>query len=125
MNDPTAKLVAAFEKAAKSHTYRLETASLEFTEALLQRMKELGLKRAELARRLGTSAAYVSKLLNGPGNLTLESLIKIAEAVGCELRTHLVPKDCDGVWINVSKGDVTQDKGFALAADSNELALAA
>lgn len=94
MSDPFKKLAKAFEKASDSHTCRVEAVSLEFTESLLERMKEQGVNRAELARRLGTSQAYVSKILNRPSNLTVESLVKISDAVDCNLRAHLLPREC-------------------------------
>ena len=40
---------------------------------------------AELARRLGTTRAYVNKILQGATNFTIESLIKIGGALDCEL----------------------------------------
>lgn len=125
MSDPFAKLTKAFDKARKSHTYRVEAVSLEFTESLLERMREHGIKRAELARRLGTSAAYVSKVLNSTGNLTVDSLVKIADAVDCDLRAHLLPRECDGLWISVMKEKTTTRSTGTLAADSHDLAAAA
>lgn len=125
MNDPFATLTKAFKKARETHTYRVEAASLEFTEALLNRMKDRDVNRAELARRLETSAAYVSKVLNNTGNMTIDSLVKIADAVGCDLRTHLVPRECDGMWISVQKKRPSKPDPETLAADSNEFALAA
>ncbi|MCH7226702.1 helix-turn-helix domain-containing protein [Haloferula sp. A504] len=129
MSDPFKKLARAFEKARDSHTYRVEAVSLEFTESLLDRMKEQGVNRTELARRLGTSLAYVSKVLNQPGNLTVDSLVKISDAVGCDLRAHLLPRECEGMWINVQKKRTTKPDAKSdpetLAADSNEFALAA
>lgn len=129
MSDPFKKLAKAFEKARDSHTYRVEAVSLEFTEALLARMEEQGVNRAELARRIDTSQAYVSKLLNQPGNLTLDSLVKISDAVGCDLRAHLLPRECEGMWISVQRKRTTRPDPKpdpeTLAADSNEFALAA
>lgn len=101
MSDPFNFLGKVFEEARKSLVYQVETVSLEFTEELIQRMEELGIKRADLARKLGVSAPYVSKLLDGAGNFTLETLIKVADAVGCDLKTHLAKRDCESMWVDV------------------------
>lgn len=61
----------------------------DFTEALARRMEEEGVSRAELARRLGTSQAYVTKVLRGNVNFTLATLVKLARAVGGEVKLDL------------------------------------
>ncbi len=68
-----------------------EGAILEFTEALWARMEQEGISRAELARRLGTSKAYVTKVLGGNANFTLHSLAKLALAVGGKVRVSIEP----------------------------------
>ena len=49
------------------------------------------MSRAVLARRLGTSQAYVTKVLRGNVNLTLATLVGLAQAVGREVRLDLAP----------------------------------
>jgi transcriptional regulator with XRE-family HTH domain len=100
MSDPFKFLGKAFEEARESLAYRVETVSLDFTEELAQRMKVLGIKRADLARKLEVSQPYVSKLLDGAGNFTLATLVKVAAAVGCDLKTHLATRDHDSMWVN-------------------------
>lgn len=50
-----------------------------------------GITKAELARRLGVSRAYVTQLLGGKPNMTLTTLAKIAIALDCEVQTTLRP----------------------------------
>lgn len=45
--------------------------------AVLNRMDELGMSQRELADCMGCSAQYVSKLLKGQENLTLETIAKL------------------------------------------------
>jgi transcriptional regulator with XRE-family HTH domain len=106
MSDPFKFLGKAFEEARKSLAYRVEAVSLDYTEELVQRMEELGMKRVELARKLNVSAPYVSKLLDGAGNFTLETLVKAADAVHCDLSTHLTPRHCESMWIDVLKEEI-------------------
>jgi transcriptional regulator with XRE-family HTH domain len=47
---------------------------VEATENLCVLMERSGITRAELARRLGKSPAYISKMLSGTQNLTLATL---------------------------------------------------
>jgi transcriptional regulator with XRE-family HTH domain len=46
---------------------------------------EVGVTQAELARRMGTTAAYISALETGRANSTIGHLWAIAEALGVEL----------------------------------------
>ncbi len=80
-----------FEEARQSVEYWAEGSILEFTEALWARMEEEKVSRAELARRLGTSKAYVTKVLGGNANFTLYSLAKLALAVGGKVRVSIEP----------------------------------
>jgi predicted transcriptional regulator len=49
---------------------------IDVLEHICERMEELGVTRAELARRLGTSPAYVTQVLRGT-NITLRTLARI------------------------------------------------
>jgi transcriptional regulator with XRE-family HTH domain len=44
-------------------------------------MEQQHVTRAELARRINSSRAYVTKVLQGNTNFTLESLVRIARAL--------------------------------------------
>ncbi|HEV7668614.1 MAG TPA: helix-turn-helix transcriptional regulator [Thermoanaerobaculia bacterium] len=79
------------EEAEQSVDYWAEGAIVEFTEGLWARMEEEKVSRAELARRLGTSKAYVTKVLGGNANFTLHSLAKLALAVGARVRVSVEP----------------------------------
>ncbi len=80
-----------FEEAEQSVDYWAEGSIVEFTEALWARMEEEKVSRAELARRLGTSKAYVTKVLGGNANFTLYSLAKLALALGGKVRVSIEP----------------------------------
>ena len=68
----------------------------DFTENLFVRMEEKSVSRAELARRLGTSAAYVTKILRGNANFTLSTMLKLARALDCDLQVLLLPRVAEG-----------------------------
>lgn len=49
---------------------------------VLRKLRELGLTQKELAERLGCSQQYVSKIVKGKENLSLETITKLEEALG-------------------------------------------
>lgn len=83
---------------------QIDQAKLELSEQVFQLMQDQGVTEAELARRLGSSRAYVNKILQGDTNFTIESLIKIGLALDCELTIGLekasAPSVEDGVQIS-------------------------
>ncbi|MEQ8966186.1 MAG: helix-turn-helix transcriptional regulator [Azospirillaceae bacterium] len=78
-----------FAEAEASPAYHVEGVVLAFTDGVQRRMAAQGVSRAELARRLGTSQAYVTKLFNGSANFTVETMVKIAMALGTDLEIGL------------------------------------
>jgi transcriptional regulator with XRE-family HTH domain len=78
-----------FAKARKTADYWAELATLDFTAALDQRMRELNVTRGELAERIGTSPAYVTKVLNGRTNFTVRTMASLAHALGQRVNVQL------------------------------------
>jgi len=64
---------------------RAEWIKQDFAVAIDQAAIKLNLSRKQLAEKLGTSPAWVTKVLRGDVNLTIESMVKLCEAVDCEL----------------------------------------
>lgn len=56
-------------------------------------MKESGMSRADLARRMDVSRARVTTLLNEEGNFQLETIAKLAVALDRDVAVRLVKKD--------------------------------
>ena len=62
--------------------------------SVMNRLDEMGLTQKELAERMACSPQYVSKLLRGSENLTLDTISKLEECLGIDLiRTALSPSD--------------------------------
>jgi transcriptional regulator with XRE-family HTH domain len=59
------------------------------TSDILECMEEKGMYKADLAKKLGTSKANVTQMLDGERNLTIDSLYEISNALGAELDIHL------------------------------------
>lgn len=55
--------------------------SQEIAMQMLDRMEELSINQNQLAERMGCSRQYISKVLKGRENLSLETLYKIEKAL--------------------------------------------
>jgi len=72
---------------------QIDEAKLELSEQIFNAMESEGVTEAELARRLGTSRAYINKVLQGATNFTIETLVKIGLALDCEFRFEFIPNN--------------------------------
>jgi transcriptional regulator with XRE-family HTH domain len=91
---------ALFAEAEQHSDFWEEDAIIRFAEDVYLAMERVGLSRAELARRLGTSKAYVTKVLRGNANFTLKSMARLALALDSELRMHLAPRESPTYWFD-------------------------
>lgn len=72
--------------------YRLENSrwlrrSQKIAMEMLDRMDILGINQRELAHRMGCTPQYVSKILKGKENLSLETISKIEDALEMEFNS--------------------------------------
>ncbi len=95
-------------QAERDPAYWTELAILEVAEEIHSAMERAGVSRAELARRLGTSPAYVTKILRGSANFTLESLARLAYALGGEFRFHIAPRGSTTRWLDAATKTKTE-----------------
>ena len=68
---------------------------------MLTRMRQVGISRSKLAAKIGVNPAYVSKILRGDTNFSLETMVKIANALESEFRCHLQPVGAKAQWLDV------------------------
>ena len=57
-----------------------------------KRRLELGLTQTELAARMGITQGNITRIENNPPNLSIETICKLAEALGMEAEDLLVEK---------------------------------
>src|SRR6185295_5768392 len=86
------------ERAHASPFYWHEVAVHEFIMDLHRLMEEQHVSRAELARRIGTSRAYITKLLGGDANFTLMTMVKLAMALGGAVHVHISDQRAYTTW---------------------------
>ena len=88
------------ERARQSVDFWVDGPITEFAEDIWRLMEEQKVSRAELARRLGTSRAYVTKLLGGNANFTLQTMTKVAMALGATIHVHVADQKAITRWID-------------------------
>lgn len=94
-----------FQEAESHSDYWIDGPISEFTEDLSRLMKEQGVNRAELARRMGTSRAYITKMLGGNANFTLLTMVKLAMALDGAVHIHIADKRAITRWRDTFPGE--------------------
>lgn len=54
---------------------------------ILTRLDELGWKQVDLAKKMGVTPKQVNKWIKGKENFTLETLVKLSDILGIEIKT--------------------------------------
>jgi plasmid maintenance system antidote protein VapI len=103
-------------KAESSVDYWVDVPITQFIEDVWRLMEEQKVSRAELARRLGTSRAYATKLLGGNANFTLQTMAKVAMALGAQVHVHVAGRDVLTRWIDEMPAQQDQDQAASPVA---------
>lgn len=90
-----------YAKLESSPEYQAEKLAVAFLAELNAFMQTHNMSNAELARRASVSPAYITKVFRGPSNLSIETLTKLADAVGCKVHLHLANHTADVHWFDV------------------------
>jgi transcriptional regulator with XRE-family HTH domain len=77
-------------RVRKSVDYWAQVAMRDFVRDLIRRMDRENMSQTKLAEVIGASPAYVSKIMRGDANFTLETMTKLALATGGRLRVQIV-----------------------------------
>lgn len=72
--------------------FQIERVLVDIGEQIVAQMENQGVSRAELARRLGVSRPFVTRLLTGNPNLTVKTLVRVALAAGLVVEVNLEPR---------------------------------
>jgi transcriptional regulator with XRE-family HTH domain len=88
-------------KHERDPKYWVEYLKLVFSEDVGRLMDEQGMNQTDLAGRLGTSRAYITRLFRGTFNPTVETLVKVALALDARVALHLHPRQTAAHWLEV------------------------
>lgn len=92
---------ALYAQVEATPAYQAEKLAVDFLAELNAFMQANRVSNAELARRVGVSPAYITKLFRGSSNLSIETLTKFAAAIGCKVHLHLAQQSADVRWFDV------------------------
>lgn len=109
-------LDSLFESVKTKDTYWTSKAILEFTSDLYELMKQRDKTKADMARVLKTSQAYMTKVFKGEANFTIDSMVRLTRALGGKVHIHVVADNVDVRWLDVIKGE----KKPAVSWNTNE-----
>lgn len=81
-----------FAELERDPEYVASGLALEIAEAITRLMEERGMTRAELAQAMGVAPTFVSRMLNAPPNMTLQTIARCSVALQAELKLTLTQK---------------------------------
>lgn len=85
------KTFAALEaRLATTPEYTAESVAVAFMVEINARMLAQGISNVELAQRMGTTRSYITRLFRGSANLSVQTMTRLAHAVGCAVRVQLL-----------------------------------
>ena len=105
------RLAELANMARKTFAYRKAKLISDFTESFSAMMVRRGVKRAELARRIGAEPPYVTRILRGSTNFTFETMVKIADALGCSIDVRLIPNERTALYQSSSIWELGRGEG--------------
>lgn len=118
VKDPRVQKIA--QEARNTVEYKEEMLFLEITERIVALMEAAKMSKADLARRLGCTPAYITKLLSGSTNFTVNTLLRIGDALDADLRVSL--EGSAGVDID-TPFDITELLNLIKCKSKNECAV--
>jgi transcriptional regulator with XRE-family HTH domain len=81
-----------FDQAEKDSNYDAEGIKIEIAEQIYEIMEKKHINQTKLAEMLDVTRAYVSKILKGNANLTIETLAKISNGLDAHWEIKLNKK---------------------------------
>jgi transcriptional regulator with XRE-family HTH domain len=94
-----------FVKSVRTGTaYWKSYTVLQFTLALGRIMRAEKLSGKKLAKKLNVSPAFVSKVLSGGENLTVETMVRFAEALDSSVHIHVAKRGVVVQWVEMPSG---------------------
>jgi transcriptional regulator with XRE-family HTH domain len=106
MMDTTA-LTTWFDSLTVDHA---ESIKLEFAVAMDRAIHEARLSRKDVAAAMKTSPAWVTKVLRGDVNLTIESMAKLCQAIGHDLEIKVAKRVPVQVYTTVTHVDFSANQ---------------
>lgn len=95
----TSQALEWFRKLDDDPEYLAEEVKSAFAVGIERQMRRNAMSKADIARRLAKSPAYVTKVLRGDANLTINTLVAFAHAVDASLHLHVAERQTKVRWL--------------------------
>lgn len=82
--EPSSFFATMFEKAETRDEFHVAGVKIEVAEQISRMMEKRNMTQSDLARKLGKNRAYISKILKGTTNFTIETLVLIGKKLDAE-----------------------------------------
>lgn len=82
--------------------YELERVKVALAQKIAETRDEHNLTQSELAKRMNVSQQFISQIESGEGNLTLETLSKLAQSLNTSIRISFSKKSCRNGCLKVA-----------------------
>ena len=79
-----------FAELEERDEYHVAGMKIEIAEQIYLLMEKKKVSKAELARKLGKNRAYITRILKGNTNFTIETIVKIGRRLDAEWEFNLV-----------------------------------
>jgi ribosome-binding protein aMBF1 (putative translation factor) len=104
-------------RVKRTDTFDQEALRSQISDQISCLLTVQGMSKAELAKKLKTSRSYVTKILQGNANFTLDSLVQIARVLGCKYVPFFVPVN---EWRQIESSSLSTTQVAASAAKAYE-----
>ena len=95
--------------------YAIEGLVADAAELVARLMEEQRVNRAELARRLGKSRAWVTQLLSGRANMTIRTFAEVVFALGAAVELNALRRTEKRASSTTRQGQTLQVRRWAIA----------
>jgi len=114
-----------WETIAKQDHYHVESVKTDVGFALRALLENSELSKATFAKKIGKSAAYISKIFRGDVNFTIESMVRLARALDGEVKISIVkvPDQAQAVPASYSRQYVSQMNGSIVFGSTDGVAI--
>ena len=89
-------------QARQSLVYKVAEVQTDFAYKLEHLLKRRKQSRTQLADAIQTSKAYITKILGGDANFTIETMVKVLDALDADLLVNAKPREINlaRTWSN-------------------------
>lgn len=84
---------ALIDDLKSDRSYQQAKAKVDFASSLWRVMQQHNVSNSELAARIGKSRAWITKVLSGDCNFTIETMVDLADAVGGKISLHIADSE--------------------------------